>query len=632
MTAFFEVISTSAPHIYHSALPLSPRTSIVFQRYQQCARPLVRVVRGLPTSWDPIAATMFRIHSISDAVWSPCGRRIAISRARKVVVLDGLTLAPLHTFDTPPHHRDEPFALSFSPDSRLLTHFCHGEVTNWDLQTGGLVGTIPPGPSESPPSCLSTAYSTDGKTLGAVCRDPAKTPPFTIATYDLQFRTHVHSHPVSEGRVIAPIWAHGECLRFATVKSGAIIIWEIGFTLPQTLTEVALLSAPDEIVHAKNYLFLPTLSRLAFTAQTTTSIWDARESKFLLNFADRTEAYRMSFPSDGRFFACANRGGDLNVWKETSAGYTLHQRLHFGNGTTPLFSPNGGSIISCTLTIHLWPTEDPITTPPILPAKSKDRTEFVLSLSPDEKLAAVARWRENVVTIFDLGSGNPRLVIDTGIGVLCLRVTGSTVVVAGGGKAATWNLPADNHSLNVRADINDAIQTTAFDHPGRSSDLLETDTTESTISPTLDRIATVVYPNLAPAELNLYNAFTGKHLTSTPPGAFTAMLYFSQDGCEIWPATPKVCHGWKVVEDSKPGVTELELLRPTARPSLVFPWQSSRGYEVREDGWVLGNTWKRLLWLPPRWRSHDFNRAWSGRFLGIGHGELPEVVILEFLE
>jgi hypothetical protein len=280
----------------------------------------------------------------------------------------------------------------------------------------------------------------------------------------------------------------------------------------------------------------------------------------------------------------------------------------------------------------LWPTEDPILTPPITPAKAKDRTEFVLSLSPDGTLAAVAQWRENVVTVFDLGSGDPRLVIDTGIGVLCLRVTGSTVVVAGGGKAAAWKLPADNLSLKARANIDDAIRTTTFDHPGRSSDLLETQASESAISPTLDRIATIVYPELAPAELNLYDASTGKHLTSTLPNAFTSKLHFSQDGREIWPASPKVCNGWKIVEDSKSGVTELEPLSPTARPSLVYPWQSSRGCEVREDGWVLGPTQKRLLWLPPRWRSHDSNRAWNGRFLGIGHGELSEVVILEFLE
>jgi hypothetical protein len=49
---FFEVISTSAPHIYHSALLLSPRTSMVHKLHKAYVRPLARVVRGLPISWE----------------------------------------------------------------------------------------------------------------------------------------------------------------------------------------------------------------------------------------------------------------------------------------------------------------------------------------------------------------------------------------------------------------------------------------------------------------------------------------------------------------------------------------------------------------------------------------------------
>ncbi|KAF9642037.1 hypothetical protein BDM02DRAFT_2747890, partial [Thelephora ganbajun] len=57
---FLEIISTSSPHIYHSALPLCPRKSIVRGLHEPHARPLTRIVRGLPNSWDPsIAAAGF---------------------------------------------------------------------------------------------------------------------------------------------------------------------------------------------------------------------------------------------------------------------------------------------------------------------------------------------------------------------------------------------------------------------------------------------------------------------------------------------------------------------------------------------------------------------------------------------
>ncbi|KAF9641927.1 hypothetical protein BDM02DRAFT_3067365, partial [Thelephora ganbajun] len=57
-TGFFEVIDESAAHIYHSALPVSPQTSMVRKLYERHANPLTRIVHGLPDSWDPAIVTM----------------------------------------------------------------------------------------------------------------------------------------------------------------------------------------------------------------------------------------------------------------------------------------------------------------------------------------------------------------------------------------------------------------------------------------------------------------------------------------------------------------------------------------------------------------------------------------------
>ncbi|KAF9783988.1 hypothetical protein BJ322DRAFT_1125496, partial [Thelephora terrestris] len=45
---FFDIISTSAPHIYHSALLLSPKESIVKKHYGPQVYPLVKVICGVP--------------------------------------------------------------------------------------------------------------------------------------------------------------------------------------------------------------------------------------------------------------------------------------------------------------------------------------------------------------------------------------------------------------------------------------------------------------------------------------------------------------------------------------------------------------------------------------------------------
>ena len=106
------------------------------------------------------------------------------------------------------------------------------------------------------------------------------------------------------------------------------------------------------------------------------------------------------------------------------------------------------------------------------------------------------------------------------------------------------------------------------------------------------------------------------------------------DGREIWGVSRSgsSAHRWEVIEDGESGTTKLQPLGLTACPPGVLPWQSSRGYEVTHDGWILSPTQKRLLWLPHRWRSDERYRKWGERFLGLLHSGLPEVVILEFLD
>ena len=90
--------------------------------------------------------------------------------------------------------------------------------------------------------------------------------------------------------------------------------------------------------------------------------------------------------------------------------------------------------------------------------------------------------------------------------------------------------------------------------------------------------------------------------------------------------------GWKIVEKRGSGRIRLEPKDENLPPLGLFPWESRLGYEVTGDGWVLSATRKRLLWLPHRWRSKAWQRAWGGRFLGLLQGELSEIVILEFPE
>jgi WD40 repeat protein len=262
---FFEVISTSAPHIYHSALLLSPRESMVRKLHKAHVRPLARVVHGLPISWEPVVATTRHGSLVYKTAWSSCSRFIAVSMCRTVEILDAVTLERLHSL-THPAANEIPYGienateerwLSFSPDSRSLTQFSdgrYGHIT-WDLQTGGQIGAILSTSNGPSAHYLSSAYSVDGKMVAVAYRE-GSTVTTVISTYNLVSGTHTYSHRAPEGRIVASIWTHGECLRFVTVKPGFITIWEVGFTSIHALAEVESLPAPDDIGSKELCFFL----------------------------------------------------------------------------------------------------------------------------------------------------------------------------------------------------------------------------------------------------------------------------------------------------------------------------------------------------------------------------------------
>ena len=645
---FFEVISLSAPHIYHSALPLSPQTSIIREMYKQYTHPLPRVVRGLPSSWDPTAVISHSDISPYNAVWSPCNRVIAIVDDRAVVILDAATLSRLDTFEIPSaRYYYEYWQPSFSPDGHCLTLLGVGELISWDLQTGGPLGAIPSGfkrgadPNLGP---FSSTYSEDGKAIAVACSS-WNSHSFDryyytfIRTYDLS-RTEAGPRCVPEGRIIEPIWTHGKCIRFVTINPGSVAVSEVEFTLKNPPVEVESLPISDKIVGGERFLFLPSLSRLAFLLRDTIQVWDAKAAKLLLKSAfkpcDSNSSHLPagSFSSDGRFFACLDESTVVLVWKESPTGYVLHQKLQFVTSNLsilPRISPSGESIFvsSDQRAFHLWHTRDQVPFLPSVSACNFHKNNFTLAFSPDERSAAFAREGGSEVTIFHPLAGDLQLAVDTDMRVVCLGMTGSALIVVGEEKIGTWDLPGGDCTFN--ASIDDSVRTTTLDRNQGTLDRDQGTPELGSISPNFSRIAVLSGPSYN-RPLRIYDIFTGRCLTSAEAGE-ALWVAFTQDGHEVWTfSTLFGLKGWEIVEDNGSGPIRLEPRDRDVYPSGALPFVSPRGYEVTGDGWVLSVTQKRLLWLPHHWRSQAWQVAWSGQFLGLLHGELSEVVILEFPE
>jgi len=613
--------------------------------YEPYAYPLTRIVQGVPMSWDPVIVAAKCSLQIWRTVWSPCSRFIAIDCFTEIQILDAATLKRVKSLTV---QQGRPLLLAFSVDSRLLTRLSvePEAFISWDVQTGVLASiTYPerggweqsyPGGSlydqdqeEDPGVALSITHSGCGMIFGVLFerRDVA-----VIVTYNNLSSTSIGYHPV-ERPVTDIIWTHDKCIRFATFGLRSITVWEVGFTLEHPATVVESPPTPNNFDPSKEFLFLPTLSRLAFVLENAISVWDARRSKLLLSYVEIGWPVWMTFSSDGSFFACAH-GSEIHLWKDTPTGYTLHQKLmSSARHCETLLSPDGRSILAFRdLILQLWHTADSTTPLPSVPTKGfQDTQSFVFGFSPDKSLAATARFGDNVTTVLDLKSGIPRLTIDVGMKIYGLRAAGSTVVVVGEGKIVTWNLPPRDSALNTTANINDSIRTTIFDHsPFLGSPLRPS----ASISPDLNYIAVAGAVVEKSVGLNIYGMTTGKCLaTVRSPSHWGYMPWFTPDGREVWRRSFfSRLQGWAIVKDDESDLLKMECLESSRHPPEGCPWTSPRGHKSTSDGWILNSNGKRLFWLPPHWRSHEEDNMWNGRFLAILHYGLPEAVILEVLE
>ena len=429
---------------------------------------------------------------------------------------------------------------------------------------------------------------------------------------------------------MAPIWTHDKFLRFATVKPGYIIIWEVGFTSEHTLAEIESLPAPDDVGHPwEKPMFLPALSRLAFILRGAVLIWDAQDSKILLNFVGGDRPLRPSFSSDGRFFTCGFFGQGFNLWKESPTGYVLHRKLILSGPadgwTVPYLSPDGESIITSQHHgTQLWRTTDPINPSSSAPPQPAEQTDFVLAFSPDKSLIATGRLGGNVATILDLKSGDPRLIVDTGMKICGLGVTENTVIVVGEGKIITWNLPsAGGCVLDARANIRDSIQTTVFDcsppPPERSH--------SASISPDFNHLVIK-----AMGRMDIYDMSTGNYLVSTGTSALpTCQPWFTRDGREV--RDSRIHHGGaKIIRGGGSSIIGLESVGDDDGPSGGHLSESSHGHKDADDGWILDSRKKRVMWLPHHWRFSKQYRIWDGQFLALFDPGLPEPVVIELYE
>ena len=625
VAGFSDLITKSSMHIFPSALSLAPKTSIVRKLYGQESHPFVSIVQGIPNFWDSSVASATRRLPIEAVAWSPCGQRIAVAWADSIVeILDSLTLELLHPVRSPPGKR----ILAFSPDSRLLSCCSHSAgtpknfLTIWDARTGNVIRTRSYG-VRGGGSPSSIAYSAEGKMIGVSYVDRSAPGKFVIDVYDVGSDDLAYSR--SLGGLFVKIWTHDQSFRFATAEPGIITVYEIELAPNSRIKPVETLYVLIDFNPSRPFSFIPAPCRLAYVAgDGVILVSDIRNRRRLLvTEAAGFHESMMSFSPDGSFLACGTAGPDIYLWKMSPTGYTPHQRFASSAlSPVPLFSPDKTSVVTWdSSTIQLWPLDDPTPPTPHDPSRVTGRSEkFLFDFSPDGGSAVFARGKSNTVSVLDLELCAEPGTIDVGMKVYNLRVFGNTVVVEGPNRFVTWTLhaPDDDLAAATRDRPKEAPRVTRLQSASISPDLLQFAIRGEAFESTQATGALCIY-DMGTMELLAMTRATGD------------MVWFSQDGSQVWcDSEVGKERGWQVTKEDGSGLVYLNPL-PVGSPPEGYPWRSSRGYTVTDDGWTLDLEGKRLLRLPPSWRSYERRtRVWSGPYLALLHETLPEPVILKF--
>ena len=594
---------------------------MVRTHYSQQANPLARVIQGVSTLWDPSIANIQFSSYIRAAAWSPCGKFIAINKNEYVLVLDAITLEQLHTMH-PQRQGNTWERLMFSSDGHLSTAYSHHEgcIVSWDLQTGGCISDI-----NLNRGCNSMSYSECGTMLGVLFGKN------TITTYNTFSGIQISSYSIQQPTVM--IWTHGEHLQFATVELWSITIWQVGFFSNITPTQVGSLHTPDSFQgtpYTDALVLLPTLQYLAFIHEQKVVVWDTQYQKILLESTDVGNPKNLSFSSDGYFFICSTNGPEFHLWKKSPNGYLPYQSFVSNVGAvTAIVSPNRESVISFGDSIiigggsilQLWHTTYSSTSPSALTQPSQYPKDFLIEFFPDQPLVATTCWLGCRVTIFNVKSGTSQLVIDAGTEICGVGITGNKIVIVSNGNITTWELPEGDFVSNAEWSIDNCIHTTIYEHLQPIWQLY------ASISPDLNHIAFGSLKSYAEA-LSIYSIHTEEKLADTQ--SHGSIPGFTPDGNEVWCATGSgAVDKWMIIKDSGSKAIKLQKNWREKRPHIVFPWHSSGGYHVTDDGWVLNPREKQLLWLPHQWRSTKVRRRWSGNFFTLFCNGLLEPIILE---
>jgi len=565
VTTFFEAINVSAAHIYHSALELSPVSSVIRkQYYHRRITHWPKVVIGTPEEWDQSVAVSGKDSYHGLCTWSPCGRfvaaqtrSVAMAQTRSFVeIRDQLTLELITVLQPTETAHNLVGPLAYSPDGCSISGASDTAIIIWDIQTGGVAEEI-----ECSAKSVSLVWSSDGGTICTTEPDDPE-PPFPLTAPP---RTYgVHTYNISSGTTSSPgtlksrgdpyLWVHDKSFWIMTMQDGysGIDIFEVG----PTLTKIHSFDfSPSPSRYSMIGSFSPTTHRVSILGPNLLRIFDTQNSNLLLDVTGNYYFCSHCFSSDGNLFAASQDSG-VHIWKYASGCYTPCGGFESSRSFRSLrFSPTPSSILGHSeALLQVFQLHE-------LPTTPKTHHEQYVGLSRSGTRIATAHKLGNTVTIIDLLAQSPPQFIDTDVEIGWLDLTDNVLLVADSREVVAWLLTEDGLVDGVIGDR----------RVGRRDSIWTISEPELPWERQFDGQVGVI--KLRGNTRHVYHTKTGEVLHHTQAGRYhTNHQYY------------------------------YNIFQPDTLPK--YGWQTS--WEVLEEGWVTDPKGKYRLWLPAKWRDGWF--------------------------
>ena len=379
--------------------------------------------------------------------WSPRGLSVATLMENTIEIRNPATfelLTTLRSTETAPLRAGP---LVYSPNGCSLACSSNSAIVIWDIQTGGVVKEI-----ACSSNAISLVWSLDGRKIGTLESPSPDTQDtgINVNTYDVASGIRLFVEMVHPGH--RPyLWASEKSFRVATTelypighaKTGIRFkIYEVQSCLTETHTATTTVepqymgTRTEHTPGSEIVSFSPTTYRISISVADDLFIFQSQEPDPLLREKGRFLSPR--FSSDGTFFT-ASSGENFYIWKFISNRYD-QWRVFKGQDwiDSPQFSPTLHSFLTYSKNIlQMWPSHN-------LPSTLKPPTWRHAALSRSGHWIATAR-RFVGTTIKLLGphSKTPLQLINTGLHIWGLFITGNVLLAVGWDKILSWRLTGE---------------------------------------------------------------------------------------------------------------------------------------------------------------------------------------------